>query len=428
MRHVDALVCRECGRRYEVIPEHACSYCFGPLEVTYDYDAIAASSLRATVSRGPSSLWRYAPLLPDPGGKRVDLGAGFTRLTEAPRLAAELGMRKLWLKNDGANPTHSFKDRVVSVALTVARAFGYEVAACASTGNLANAVAAHAAAAGMRSVVFIPQGLERAKIAATSVYGGEVVEVEGSYDDANRLCAELAGSKPWAFVNVNVRPFYAEGSKTLAFEIVEQLTWRAPAAVVAPIAAGSMLTKLDKGIRELRDIGLLEDGAAPSLYGAQAEGCSPVAQAFLAGHDDVTPVKPNTVARSLAIGDPADGRYALRAVRSSGGAIVAVPEGAVADGILLLARTEGIFTETAGGVVVSALEQLVRTGVIDPGDETVLLITGVGLKTIEALPPARATHRIRPTVADLERVFEPAADRPPGVDLLTSTPETVPLS
>jgi threonine synthase len=427
MRYVEALVCRECGRRYEVTPEHACSYCFGPLEVTYDYDAIAASSLRMTISQGPASLWRYAPLLPDPGGTRVDLGAGLTKLRPAPRLAAELGLKKLWLKNDGGNPTHSFKDRVVSVALSVARHFGYDVAACASTGNLANSVAAHAAAAGMRSVVFIPQGLERAKLAATSVYGGEIVEVEGSYDDANRLCAELAGSKPWAFVNVNLRPFYAEGSKTLAFEIAEQLDWRTPAALIAPIAAGSLLTKLAKGFRELSDVGLLAGGGT-ALYGAQAAGCSPVARAFAAGDDDITPVKPDTVARSLAIGDPADGRYALKAARTTGGAIAEVPESAVADGMLLLARTEGIFTETAGGVVVSALEHMVRSGTISTEDETVLLITGVGLKTIEALPDARATHRIRPTVAELERVFGAAQDSEHETDLLARTAETVSIS
>lgn len=409
MKNVLGLACRECGRGYEVTPEHVCNFCFGPLEVIYDYDRLRRSSFRETVSNGPPSLWRYAPLLPDPGDVRVDLGAGFTRLRDAPRLAAELGLKKLWLKNDGGNPTHSFKDRVVSVALSVAKSFGYSVAACASTGNLANSVAAHAAAAGMDSVVFIPQGLERGKIAATSVYGGKVIEVEGSYDDANRLCAELAGTKQWAFVNVNFRPFYAEGSKTLAFEIAEQLDWRAPDALVAPIAAGSLLTKLGKGMHELRDIGLMEEGRGPALYGAQAEGCSPVARAFADGRDDVVPVKPNTVARSIAIGDPADGRYALKAVRDTGGAVASVPETSVAEGMLLLARTEGIFTETAGGVVVSALEKLVRQGTISPGDETVLLITGVGLKTIEALP-ALPTHRIRPTVSELERIFELAPD------------------
>lgn len=340
----------------------------------------------------------------------MDLGAGFTRLTEAPRLAAELGLKKLWLKNDGGNPTHSFKDRVVSVALSVAKHFGYSVAACASTGNLANSVAAHAAAAGMKSVVFIPNGLERGKLAATSVYGGDVIEVEGSYDDANRLCSELAPTKEWAFVNVNLRPFYAEGSKTLAFEIAEQLGWRTPDALVAPVAAGSLLTKLGKGIRQLSDIGLVAKGARPSLYGAQAAGCSPVARAFSNGEEDVMPVRPDTVARSIAIGDPADGRYALREVRASGGAVVAVPEASVAEGMLLLARTEGIFTETAGGVVVSALERLVRGGEIKPEDETVVLITGVGLKTIEALPQSRPTYRIRPTLSELERVLELETD------------------
>jgi threonine synthase len=407
MKNVEALVCRECGRRHEVLPEYVCGFCFGPLEVAYDLESIAASPLREAIATGPPSLWRYARLLPDPGpDQRVDLGAGFTRLRPAPRLGAELGLKKLWLKNDGGNPTHSFKDRVVSVALSSARHYGYDVAACASTGNLANSVAAHAAAAGMRSVVFIPEGLEQAKIAATSVYGADVIEVEGSYDDANRLCAEIAGTKRWAFVNVNFRPFYAEGSKTLAFEIAEQLDWRAPNALVAPIAAGSLVTKLDKGLTELHKVGLLGGGSHTAIFGAQAEGCSPVARAFRAGSDDVAPVKPDTVARSLAIGDPADGRYALRAARSSGGAIEAVPENSVADGMRLLARTEGIFTETAGGVVVSALERLVRNGHIDRDDETVIVITGVGLKTIDALPDSGVTHRIRPTVSELNRIFE----------------------
>jgi threonine synthase len=410
MKNVDALLCRECGRRHDVMLEHVCNYCFGPLEVGYNLDAIPSAVLQQKVAEGPQSLWRYAPFLPDPGRPRVDLGAGFTRLREAPRLAAELGLKRLWLKNDGGNPTHSFKDRVVSVALSVAKHFGYSIAACASTGNLANSVAAHAAAAGMKSVVFIPHGLERGKLAATSVYGGDVIEVEGSYDDANRLCAELAATKEWAFVNVNLRPFYAEGSKTLAFEIAEQLGWRTPDALVAPVAAGSLLTKLGKGMRQLGDAGLIEKGAIPSLYGAQAEGCSPVARAFSTGADDVMPVKPNTVARSIAIGDPADGRYALRAVRDTGGAVVAVPEASIADGMLLLARTEGIFTETAGGVVVSALERLVGSGDIKPEEETVALITGVGLKTIEALPQSGPTHRIRPTISELERVLELETD------------------
>jgi threonine synthase len=398
MKYVKGLRCRECGREYPVAPQHVCEFCFGPLEVAYDYDGIRASISRESIAAGPPTMWRYAPLLPAPEANRVDIGAGLTRLRPAPRLAAELGLRKLWIKNDASNPTHSFKDRVVSVALSVARSFGYEVAACASTGNLANAVAAHAASAGMRSVVFIPHDLEAAKVGATTVYGGDVVAIEGSYDDVNRLCAELSGDRPWAFVNVNVRPYYSEGSKSLAFEMVEQLGWRTPEAVVAPIASGSMYTKLAKGLQELHTVGLLEDPPAVALHGAQAEGCSPVAQAFARGDEDVRPVKPVTVAKSLAIGNPADGYYALKEAEASGGRIAAVPEGAVAEGMRLLARTEGLFTETAGGVTIAALEQLVREGAISPNDETVAMITGTGTKTIDALGPVEPTHRIQPNI------------------------------
>ena len=398
MKYVNGLRCRECGREYPIAPQHVCEFCFGPLEVAYDYEGIRASISRDSIAAGPATLWRYAALLPAPLEDRVDIGAGLTRMRQAPRLAAELGLRKLWLKNDAANPTHSFKDRVVSVALSVARSFGYEVAACASTGNLANAVAAHAASAGMRSVVFIPHDLEPAKVAATVVYGGDVVAIEGSYDDVNRLCAELSGDRDWAFVNVNVRPYYSEGSKSLAFEIVEQLGWRTPDAVVAPIASGSMYTKLAKGLRELHSVGLLDEPPAVALHGAQAEGCSPVAQAWARGDEDVRPVKPSTVAKSLAIGNPADGYYALKEAAASGGRIAAVPESAVAEGMRLLARTEGLFTETAGGVTIATLEQLVREGAISPEDETVALITGTGTKTIDALGPVEPTHRIEPTI------------------------------
>jgi threonine synthase len=325
-------------------------------------------------------------------------------LREAPRLAAELGLKKLWLKLDLANPTCSFKDRVVSVALSVAKSFGFEVAACASTGNLANSVAAHAAANGLRSVVFIPAGLETGKVAASTVYGGTVIAVEGSYDDVNRLCAEAIATKPWAFVNVNLRPFYAEGSKTLAFEVAEQLGWRSPDALVAPIASGAMLTKVGKGFGELDTLGLIGDGG-PRLYGAQAEGCSPVAQAFEAGVEDVTPVKPNSVAKSLAIGDPGDGYYVLEKVRASGGEVAAIPEAKVAEGIKLLARTEGIFTEPAGGVTVSVLEELVSRGSIKPDDETVALITGSGLKTIETLGPVAPSAVVSPSIEALDEVL-----------------------
>lgn len=385
MKYVEGLRCRECGRGYPVAPQHVCEFCWGPLEVVYDYEAIASEVSRSSIADGPESIWRYAALLPDPGGERVDLGAGWTPLRPAPRLAAELGLDSLWLKLDGLNPTHSFKDRVVSVALTTARSFGYNVAACASTGNLANAVAAHAASAGMDSVVFIPNDLETGKVAATTVYGGRVLAVDGSYDDVNRLCAELAGDHPWAFVNVNVRPYYSEGSKTMAFEVAEQLGWRAPGAVVVPVASGSLLTKFNKGLSELHTVGLLAEQPSTVIHGAQAEGCSPVASAFAQGSDEVRPVKPQTIAKSLGIGNPADGYYALRDVRACGGTITAVPEEAVARGMRLLARTEGLFTETAGGVTIATLERLVREGTISHDQETVALITGIGLKTLEAL-------------------------------------------
>lgn len=398
MKYVEGLKCRECGRAYEVAPEHVCGFCFGPLEIVYDMAAIAADVSRDSIAAGPASLWRYAPFLPAALEDRVDIGAGFTRLIEAPRLAAELGLRKLWLKNDGGNPTHSFKDRVVSVALSVARSFGFEVASCASTGNLANAVAAHAASAGMRSVVLIPHDLEAGKVAATTIYGGEVLSIQGSYDDVNRLCAELAGSKPWAFVNVNLRPFYAEGSKTLAYEVAEQLGWRRPDAIVIPVASGSLFTKVAKGFRELEQVGLIESAAPVTLHGGQAAGCSPIADAFDRDSDDVRPVRPNTVARSLAIGNPADGFYALKEARASGGSITSVPEESIAEAVRLLARTEGIFTETAGGVTVAALEQLVRSGAISPEEETVILITGIGLKTLEAFEDHGALESIPPTV------------------------------
>ena len=402
MKHVSGLCCRECGSDYPIAPQHVCDFCFGPLEVVYDYEGIAADVTAGSIAAGPGSMWRYAPLLPAPAGHLIDMGAGFTPLREAPRLAAELGLKKLWLKIDASNPTHSFKDRVVAVALSVARSFGFDVAACASTGNLANAVAAHAAAAGMRSVVFIPRDLESGKIAATTVYGGDVVEVDGSYDDVNRVCAELSGNRPWAFVNVNVRPYYAEGSKTLAFEMAEQLGWRAPDAVVAPMASGSMLTKIAKGLRELHHVGLLPEAPGTAVHGAQAQGCAPIAAAFEAGAEDVRPVKPSTVARSLAIGNPADGYYALREVRATGGAMTIVPEDDVAAGIRLLARTEGVFTETAGGVTISGLERLVREGRIAADQEVVALITGIGLKTPEVLGPVEPTHRIGASTEDVD--------------------------
>jgi threonine synthase len=405
MKYVRGLRCRECGRDYPIAAQHVCEFCFGPLEVVYDYEEMATGVSRASIEAGPHTMWRYEALLPAPEASRVDLGTGFTTLRQAPRLAAELGLRRLWLKSDAGNPTNSFKDRVVGVALSVAREMGFNVVACASTGNLANAVAAHAAAAGMQSVVFIPNDLEPAKVTGTAVYGGLLLAVDGSYDDVNRLCAELSGSRKWAFVNVNVRPYYAEGSKTIAFEVVEQLGWRTPDAFVVPVASGSLLTKIGKGLRELNRVGLLEEKPNAAIHGAQAEGCSPVATAFAEGADEVQPVKPQTVAKSLAIGNPADGHYALEEVRSSGGTIESVPEPEVAEGMRLLARTEGLFTETAGGVTISALERMVRSGGITSDQEVVALITGIGLKTMDALGQIGATHQIRPSVEEVDAVI-----------------------
>lgn len=377
-----------------------CEWCFGPLEVVYDYEAIAAHTSREQIAAGPKTIWRYADLLPASPEGAVDLGAGFTPLLRADRLAAELGLSELWLKNDTVNPTGSFKDRVVSVALTRARELGFKVAACASTGNLANSVAAHAARAGMRSVVCIPANLEAQKVVTTAVFGGCLVALTGNYDDVNRLCAELASEYPaWAFVNINVRSYYAEGSKTLAFEVAEQLGWQSPDHVVVPIASGSQLTKIAKGFRELYKVGLLDVEPRVRISGAQAEGCAPVATAFRTGADFVKPVKPSGIAKSLAIGNPADGGYALEEVRSSGGAVEAVTDQQIVEGIKLLARTEGIFAETAGGVTVAVLAKLAASGVVRPNERVVAYITGNGLKTLDAVAPeCRPTATVAPNL------------------------------
>ena len=377
------LSCRACGAKSELGPFYACMECFGPLEVGYEFPAITREQIEA----GPKNIWRYQPLLPVP----VDVASfpntepGYTRLIDAGNLARALGLRKLWVKDDSGNPTHSFKDRVVASALSATRELGMKVFACPSTGNLANAVAAAAARAGIRSVVFIPQDLERPKIITTAVYGGTLVAVEGNYDDVNKLASEIAGEEEgWAFVNVNVRPYYSEGSKTLAFEIAEQLGWRIPQQVVIPVASGSQLTKIDKGFTELGKLGLV-DATDYKIYGAQATGCSPVAQAFRDGHDVVKPVKPDTIAKSLAIGNPADGPYVLDVARRTGGVIEDVSDEEVIEGIQLLARTEGIFTETAGGVTVATLKKLIETGQLDPEAETVIINSGDGLKTLDAV-------------------------------------------
>jgi threonine synthase len=380
-----ALECRECRARYPVEPLTICEECFGPLEPAYDLDAIDGVDFRKHVEAGPASLWRYESLLPGgPESDRVDLGAGLTPLRRAGRLADALGLETLWIKDDSVNPSNSFKDRVVTVATTMARAFGFEAISCASTGNLANATAAHAAKVGMPCYVFVPDDLERAKIIATEAYGAKVVAVNGSYDDVNRLCSEVAEALPWAFVNVNMRPYYAEGSKSLGFEVAEQLGWRLPDHVVVPVASGALMTKVHRAFRELAAIGAVE-GRSYRISGAQAEGCSPVAQAFASNADEVRPVKPNTVAKSLAIGNPADGWDAIQTARSTGGVVEACTEAEVLEGVRLLAETEGVFTETAGGVTIAGLKRLVDAGVVKRGEETVALVTGNGYKTVEAL-------------------------------------------
>ena len=405
---VTGLRCRECGRSFPAEALHVCDYCFGPLEVAYDYERVAANVTRERIEAGPRTIWRYRDLLPVSDDAPVDLGAGFTPLVRADRLAAELGLGELWIKDDTANPTGSFKDRVVSVALTKARQLGFKVAACASTGNLANSVAAHAARAGMESVVLIPHDLERAKVTMTTIYGGTVIAVEGTYDDVNRLCAELTSERPgWAFVNVNVRTYYAEGSKTLAFEIAEQLGWEAPDHVVVPIGSGSQLTKVAKGFWELGTVGLLDEVPHVRISGAQAEGCSPVATAFAQGTDAIRPVKPKTIAKSLAIGNPADGWYALQAMRESGGSCASVTDDEVVEAIGLLARTEGIFAETAGGVTIAVLAKLVASGAVRPDERVVALVTGHGLKTVEALSDYTGpTATIAPTLTAFDAAFE----------------------
>ncbi len=414
MDFVSGLRCRECGRSYPPEALHVCDFCFGPLEVTYDYERLAAHLSRERIAAGPRSIWRYADLLPVSDVAPVDLGAGFTPLVRADRLAAELGLGELWIKDDTANPTGSFKDRVVSVALTKARELGFKVAACASTGNLANSVAAHAARAGMESVVLVPHDLEAAKVTMTSVYGGHLFAVEGSYDDVNRLCAELTSEQPsWAFVNVNVRTYYAEGSKTLAFEVAEQLGWRAPDHVVVPIGSGAQLTKVEKGFAALGRVGLLDGKPEVRVSGAQAQGCAPVATAFAEGTDAIRPVKPRTIAKSLAIGNPADGWYALEAIRRSGGSCAAVTDDQILEGIRLLARTEGIFAETAGGVTIATLAKLAAEGAVRRDECVVAMVTGHGLKTVEALSgTSGATATIAPTLEAFDRAMSAAVERP----------------
>ncbi|MDQ5834740.1 MAG: threonine synthase [Actinomycetota bacterium] len=398
---VQALACKECGSEYELEARYVCERCFGPLEVRYELGSLDAEGAKRRIQAGPQNLWRYADFLPFAQAPRSALPAGCTPLVKATRLAERLGLGEVWVKNDAANPTHSFKDRVVSVALAKAQELGYGVVACASTGNLANAVAAHAAAAGLESYVFIPADLEEQKILATGVYGTKLVTVRGNYDDVNRLCTELSGEHDWAFVNVNVRPYYAEGSKTLAYEIAEGLGFELPDRVVAPIASGSLFTKIARGFDEWRSVGLVA-GETPAMNGAQAEGCSPVAQAYAAGWDVCKPVKPSTIAKSLAIGNPADGPYAIELARRTGGSIDAVTDDEIREGIRLLAETTGIFTETAGGTTTATLAKLAERGEIDPDERVVLVITGEGLKTLDAVRGTFETHEIDPSVASFD--------------------------
>jgi len=401
-----ALSCRECGNRIDLGPYYACTECFGPLEVSYEF-TLRGDDLKRRIEAGPNNIWRYASLLPVPVdvAGTPNLNPGSTKLVRADNLAKELGMRRLWVKDDSGNPTHSFKDRVVAVALAAARQLGFTVLACPSTGNLANAVAAAAARAGIRSVVMIPANLEQQKILTTAAYGGTLVAVDGNYDDINRLAGEIAAEQEdWAFVNVNVRPYYAEGSKTLGFEVAEQLGWRLPQQVVIPVASGAQLVKVDKGLAELAELGLV-DGTPYKVFGAQATGCSPVSEAFKNGWDAVKPVRPDTIAKSLAIGNPADGPYVLDVTRRTGGAVEDVSDDEVIAGIKLLARTEGIFGETAGGVTIATLRKLLASGQLDPEAETVVFNTGDGLKTLDAIAgEVGPTATIKPTL----RAFEAA--------------------
>ena len=391
MTNATHLACRECSREFPLDPINVCDFCFGPLEVQYDWGAIQARVTRERIEAGPRSIWRYKDMLPVDDDYIVDLNVGCTPLLRADNLARRLGMRELWIKNDTCNPSWSFKDRVVAVASSRARQLGFETLACASTGNLANAVSAHAARAGMRAVVFIPHDLEAGKVLGSAIYHPTIVAVNGSYDDVNRLCSELADNRHWAFVNINVRPYYSEGSRTLAFEVAEQLGWRAPRQCVAPMASGSLFTKIHKGFEELQSYGLIDE-CEVRMVGAQATGCSPIATAWQNGTTNIRPVKPDTIAKSLAIGNPADGYYALKTMAATDGGAASVSDAEVVEGIQLLAESEGVFAETAGGVTIAGLRQALQREIIDPDESTVAFITGGGLKTADAVEP----HVTRP--------------------------------
>jgi len=405
------LRCRECGKTWGNQPRSICDDCFSPLEVTYDYEAARSEFTREKIAQRPPNIWRYSDLLPLPQDFQPSLPVGFTPLVSAPQLAREIGVRKLFIKNDAVClPTLSFKDRVVAVALSQARAFGFDTVSCSSTGNLANSVAAQAARNGFKAWIFIPADLEPAKILNTQVYGAKVVRIAGSYDQVNRLCSQIADERRWGFVNVNLRPYYAEGSKTVGFEIAEQLGWRLPDNVVVPMAGGSLITKIKKAFDELVALGLV-DPKPVKFFGAQATGCSPISTAVKAGKAEIEPQKPATIARSLAIGNPADGHYAIKAITKSGGWSEDVSDQEVVHSIQLLAETEGIFTETAGGVTVGCTRKLVRDGRILPDETTVVCITGNGLKTTDALAGEyKGETAIAPKLAEFERFVENTID------------------
>ncbi len=407
MEKLNGLKCRECGRGYPSAPLHVCEFCFGPLEVDYRYEALKGVVTRESIAAGPPSMWRYRDLLPVEGDAAVGHHVGFTPLLRAANLADELGCREVWVKNDSVcHPTWSFKDRVVSVAVTKAGEFGFDTVACASTGNLANSVAAHAAEARLRSYIFIPADLEPGKVLATLVYNPTLVAVEGTYDEVNRLCSEIADKYRWAFVNVNFRPYYSEGSKTYGFEIIEQLGWRAPEHIVVPCAGGSLITKIWKAIKELRMLGLVDGPVRTRMHAAQARGCGPIVTMIKNDTDVLVPVRPDTIAKSLAIGNPADGYYAYRTVKDSGGWGEHVTDEEIVEGMLLLARTEGIFTETAGGVTVATAKKLIEQGVIPREQSVVICITGNGLKTPDALYDRLETPvKIRPTLSAFDRAL-----------------------
>ena len=404
MSRVKSLKCRECGEGYPIEPINVCEFCFGPLEVDYDYDLIRKNISKDKIKSGPLTIWRYKDLLPIENQNIIDIGTGFTPLTKATNLGNHLGLNNLYIKNDSVNPTYSFKDRVVSVATTKAVEFEFKTLACVSTGNLMGAVAAHGAKAGMETVVLFPSNLEQAKIVNSSIYGPTLVAIHGTYDEVNRLGSEIADNNPWAFVNINMRPFYAEGSKTLGYEVAEQLDWSVPDHCIVPAASGELHTKIWKGFQEMEEVGLLEK-VNSKMHLAQALGCSPIVKAYNNNESQVTPVKPDTIVKSLAIGNPAAGSYALETLKETSGAAVAISDPKVIEGIQLLAETEGIFTETAGGVVISAVKELAENGIIKPDELAVAYITGNGLKTFEVVESTVESIYSKPDYGDLKKTL-----------------------